>query len=621
MLTGRIIGSADQSERFLWDLRRLVAERVATDYVGGLRDECHGRGLGLWLENYGHWGFPGEFLKYGSESDRIGGEFWMPGGPWDTLGQIGLTECRAASSCANTYGKFPIVSAEAFTGGPIYRSSPATLKARGDWAFCQGVNHFVLHVYMHQPWADKVPGLNVWFGTEFNRNNTWFEQSKAWIDYLRRSSWLLQQGSRVADVAYFIGEDAPKMTGTRKPALPPGRDFDFINAEVIEKNLSVKNGLLMLPHGVNYRVLVLPEQTTMRPAVLRKIRDLMKAGATLVGPPPSRSPSLENFPKSDAEVRKLAREVWGELVVSALAGRAAAPPEGGTPNGEHKFGKGRVIWGTSLEEIFASAGVPADIEFHGAADANFLFTHRATKTTDSYFVSNQKGSAEKADCVFRVAGRQPELWDAVTGEHRALPDWSVKDGRTVVPLEFAPSQSWFVVFQKPATPPAQREPNFPEAKTIATLAGPWEVSFAPGWGAPDNVTFDQLTDWTQRAEDGIKHFSGAATYRKTFELPDSKAETKNSKLILDLGAAHDLATVRVNGKELATLWTAPWRVDFTSAVKSGVNTLEITVVNPWNNRLVGDAALPASERRTFLTSMTVKSDVPLLPAGLLGPVT
>jgi hypothetical protein len=241
---------------------------VATDYVGGLRDACRAHDLELWLENYGHWGFPGEFLQYGGASDRIGGEYWV-------TGDLGSIECRAASSCANTYGK-PFVSAEAFTGGPAFQNAPGALKARGDWSFCEGINHLVLHVYIHQPWEDKVPGVNAWFGTEFNRHNTWFDRSQDWVNYLRRCCWLLQQGTRVADVAYFIGEDAPKMTGVRRPELPPGRDFDYINAEVIEKRLRVKNGWLTLPHGTRYRVLVLPEQETMRPELLRKIRDLVK---------------------------------------------------------------------------------------------------------------------------------------------------------------------------------------------------------------------------------------------------------------------------------------------------------------------------------------------------------
>ncbi len=596
VLSGRILGSADQSERFLWDLRRLVADRVATDYVGGLRDASRARGLGLWLENYGHWGFPGEFLKYGGEGDRIGGEYWV-------TGDLGSIECRAASSCANIYGK-KFVSAESFTGGPAFQNAPGDLKARGDWSFCEGVNHVVLHVYIHQPWADKKPGVNAPWGTEFNRHNTWFEQSKTWIDYERRCCWLLQQGSRVADVAYYIGDDAPKMTGVKNPALPAGRDFDYINGEVIEKSLSVKNGRLTLPHGTSYRVLVLPELKTMRPEVLRKIRDLVKAGATVLGTPPAHSPSLENYPNADQNVRKLAAELWGN--------------ENTRQPGERPFGKGRIVWGKSLEEVFATMGTPADIEFQNkSADTKFLFTHRSSADAEIYFVSNQKDRAEKADCVFRIARRQPELWDAVTGERRDLTDWSNADGRTTIPLEFAANQSWFVVFREAATAPAKHVANFPHYDTVAEISGAWEVSFAPGTGAPEQITFDALTDWTKRPENGIRHYSGAATYRKQFSLPASGGTTRT---ILDLGKVHSLATVCVNGKKLGTLWTAPWRVDITEAAKPGQNTLEIEIVNVWNNRLVGDAALPMNQRGSTLLLETVTKATPLLPAGLIGPV-
>ena len=373
-LTGRVVGSVDRTERFLWDLRRLVADRVAVDFVGGLRDASRPHGLGLWLENYGHWGFPGEFLKYGSESDRIGGEFWV-------TGDLGSIECRAASSCANIYGK-PFVSAESFTGGPAFRNAPGALKARGDWSYCEGVNHAVLHVYIHQPWEDRRPGVNARWGTEFNRHNTWFEQSRVWVDYVRRCSWLLQQGWRVADVAYFIGEDAPKMTGVRDPVLPEGRDFDYINADVILKSLSVRDGRLVLPHGVGYRMLVLPKQTTMRPELLRKIADLVRAGATVLGPAPTSSPSLAGWPAADAEVARIAGELWG--------GQAASP-------GERTVGRGRIIWGRTLEEVFVADGTPADVEFRPAAgDAKLLFTHRSSAGGEIYFLSNQKDRAEKA---------------------------------------------------------------------------------------------------------------------------------------------------------------------------------------------------------------------------------
>ena len=661
VLTGRLVGGADQSERFLWDLRRLVADRVATDYVGGLRDACRPHSLGLWLENYGHWGFPSEFLKYGGESDRIGGEYWV-------TGELGSIECRAASSCANTYGK-PFVSSEAFTGGPAFQNAPGALKARGDWAFCEGVNHFVLHVYIHQPWEDKVPGVNAWFGTEFNRHNTWFERSKAWIAYLRRSCWLLQQGTRVADVAYFIGEDAPKMTGERKPALPPGRDFDYINADVIEQTLAVKNGVLTLPHGTSYRVLVLPELNTMRPEVLRKIRDLVKDGATVIGPPPSRSPSLENFPKCDAEVRKLAAELWGEANF--------------TQPGEHAFGQGRVIWGRSLEPVLASLRSVPDFE----SSIPLRFTHRRSDDTDIYFVANPKAESLTITAAFRAGAKAPEFWWPDSGLIERPAVYDVAGEVVRLPLALGPHGSVFVVFRGQAAPAservvsvqrngsevsgatvarpgqgtatprpdpaavgpaiqltrqggqwealttlpgeyelafadgAKRKLNVAEHAPLPTLAGPWEVSFTPGRGAPERATFETLGDWTRRPERGIQYYSGKATYRKTFSLSAEQVADAKSRIQLDLGEVRDLATVRVNGRELGTLWFAPFRLDITSAAQAGANELEVEVVNVWNNALVGDLAVPADQRRTFLLAPTVNKNAPLLPAGLLGPVS
>ena len=348
-------------------------------------------------------------------------------------------------------------------------------------------------------------------------------------------------------------------------------------------------------------------QTCALPILLRKIRDLVRAGATVVGEPPLKSPSLENFPKCDQEVQKLAAEIWGGTNVGKT--------------GERALGKGRIIWGKSLAEVFAKNQTPPDIEYRDAAqDANFLFTHRRSDDADIYFVSNQKDRAEKVDCAFRVAGRQPELWNAVTGERRTLPEWSEQSGQTIVPLVFAPKESWFVVFRQPGEPLANGAKNFSELKTITTLTGAWDVAFDPQWGGPAQVEFAELADWITRPEDGIKHYSGKAIYRKTFELDKAESGKRKAKMILDLGEVRDMATVRVNGKDLGTIWTAPWRVDISAVARAGVNTLEIEVINPWNNRLAGDAALPPDQRRTFITLPSVNKDMALLPAGLLGPV-
>jgi hypothetical protein len=647
VLTGRLVGDAGRSERFLWDLRRLVADRVATDYVGGLRAACEPHGLGLWLENYGHWGFPGEFLKYGSESDRIGGEYWV-------TGDLGSIECRAAASCANTYGK-QFVSAEAFTGGPPFQTAPGGLKARGDWSFCEGVNHFVLHVYIQQPSEDKVPGVNAWFGTEFNRHNTWFERSKAWIDYVRRSCWLLQQGTRVADVAYFIGDDAPKMTGIRNPELPAGRDFDYINSDVIMNHLGVSDGLLTLPHGTSYRVLVLPPLETMRPELLGKVRDLVRAGATVVGTPPSRSPSMQDFPRCDEAVQRLATELWGDADLKQP--------------GERSFGAGRLVWGKGLDEILTAGGSVPDFQ----SSVPLRFTHRRTADTEIYFVANPQNEPLTTSAGFRACGQAPELWWPHSGavEHPAV--YQTEGGTVRLPLSFGPHGSVFVVFrnQAPAaapvvtvqrdgrevltttvtpaaepplqivrsgerltataTEPGRYQLTFADgsARTLEVsalpapqpLAGPWQVTLRPPHGTPRTLTLDAPADLAQHPDPAVRHHSGGALYQSSFPIESSQLATPGTRIRLDLGEVRDLATVRVNGRELATLWLAPWQVDLTDSVRPGANVLEIEVVNTWNNRLVGDLALPADQRTTTLLAPTVKPGSPLLPAGLLGPVT
>jgi hypothetical protein len=592
VIFGRVVGNANLSDRFLWDLRRLIADRISYQYVGGLRKKSNEYGLKLWLENYGHWGYPGEFLQYGGQSDEISGEFWTADEP------EGL-ELRAASSAAHGYGK-NIVHAEAFTsGGPMWNFEPWSLKKRGDWAATKGINHFVLHVYIHQPYEEKVPGINAWFGVEFNRHNTWFYQSKEWIDYLRRTHYLLQQGKYVADVAYFTGEDAPKMTGTRDPKLPQGYNFDYVNAEVIS-TMIVKDGCFVLPDGMKYRVLVLSPQSTMRPAVLAKLKELIAAGGIVVGPAPARSPSLENYPACDAEVNKMAQEIWQNC--------------DGKNVKKVSYGQGTVYNGTDLAMVFNDFQISADL---GNMDLKRLaWIHRSAPGTEIYYISNQTDETVEASPSFRVSGLQPELWNPVTAEYRDLPDYKSGNGKAIVPLEFAPRQSYFIVFRKKVTLVSKNPVNFVRKKTIGELKGSWTVYFDKKWGAPDSVVFEKLEDWTQRPETGIKFYSGTARYRKIFDLPEFE---KNTPVFLNLGAFSALAVVKLNGHSLGLVWAEPHQVDISKFVKAKENVLEIEVTNTWNNRLVGDAALPSEKRLTNVTT-SPETNAPLMPSGLLGPV-
>ncbi|MDR1865761.1 MAG: glycoside hydrolase family 2 [Bacteroidales bacterium] len=597
---GKVVGSAIESDRFLWDMRRLVADKIAYDYVGGFREICHRYGLRTWLENYGHWGFPAEFLQYGGQSDEVGGEFWLPNAYPSWENDLGNIENRAASSCAHIYGK-NLVSAESNTsGGPAFSRVPADAKQRTDKYFAEGINNTLLHVFIHQPDTDKFPGTNAWFGTEFNRTNTWFSHIDLFIDYVKRCNYMLRQGLNIADVAYFIGEDVPKMTGIQDPELPSGYQFDYINAEVIIRDASVKNGLLTLPHGTSYRVLVLPKLETMRPELLAKIKQLVADGAVVSGPAPVRSPSLQNQPEADLSVKQTAKELWG--TVDGTAVTAA------------KFGKGMIFDGVSLEEVFSKTGVIEDCKIPDGAP--ITFGHRKKDHTDIYFISNQGEDVQKVDVRFRISGMQPELFDPVTGRTRKLTEFTFDAQTTTVPLVLHKLESAFIVFRTKGEPvPGTR--NFPELSKVAELNATWEVTFNGTLTNPPPIRLNRLYDLATSADDNIRYFSGNMIYTAAFEFDPASAEGQD--VYLDLGEVNRMAKVWVNDRYVGGVWTPPYRVEIASALKQGANTLRVDVVNTWVNRMIGDKTLPKEKRETWSGMNPYEPDSPLQKSGLIGP--
>lgn len=587
VLSGRIVASADRSERFLWDMRRLVADRIARNYVGGLRERCEQNGLRLWIENYGHWGFPGEFLNYGGASNDIGGEFWLD------VPERGKVEVRCASSAGRTYGK-KVISSEAFTSHWSFNQMPRDLKVQGDWAWCEGINHFVMHVYIHQP-DERKPGISAWFGTDFNRHNTWFYASKSYFDYIRRSCALLQSGNSVADVAYFIGEDVPKMTGDREPALPKGYDYDFINTEILKNNAHVVDGRIVLSSGASYAVLVLPPQETMRPEVLERIATLIKEGACVLGNQPKRSPSGSNYPQCDSRIMALGDELWGKNSGKII---------------KRLYGKGHIFSGIDLKEVLTEIRIAEDCKL----PEGLLYTHRQEGDAHFYFVSNQANVFYKDTMIFRVSGLKPELWNPVSGQMKPLSNYKAVNGKTYIPLEFAPGDSWFIVFRQKGESSSQGD-NFPNWETIQSVQGNWNVDFKPEYAQPFTSTFTGLTDWSQNEDKSIKYFSGTATYKITFKY-DGK---KQDKLYLDLGQVEGMATIRLNGNEYPTLWRYPYRSDISGEIQQGVNKLEVDVVNCWWNRLVGDTQ-SGTQPVTWSAFVGWSANSKLLPSGILGPV-
>ncbi len=817
VMSGRVIDSLETSERFLWDVRQTISDLLADNYIGHLNTLTRRHGMRLTHESYDK--MPATDLVVAGRVDEPMGEFWT------------LEKFRKAysvlemTSAAHVYGK-PIVGAEAFTANrnEKWQYHPGNIKDVGDWAFTEGINRFVIHRYAFQPWTKPVraPGMGMGpWGLHYERTQTWWEWSRGWHEYLARSQYLLQQGLFVADLCFLVPEGSPQRSrspikaGRLLPGghLRPGYSFDLCPPEVVIERMTVKNGRLVLPDGMNYRMLVLPSVNTMTPRLLRKIRDLVSEGAVVMGSPPAASPSLTGFPKSDEQVRALARELWGDRT---------APAE----LTERVFGKGRVFWGADLlrpdliyepmtsfdlarwiwfmesgrtvsaaseKRYFrrfldvddrstitsAKMTIAADtafelwinnlrvggggvrtlrvaewlkpgrnliaivvdkqpdrggptglaaalsIEFSDGrrqelrtdgtwqasdvspldwpseatedqywsaaldlgpmgiapwgqidqeADADdtipnidvaiealekmgvipdfqatipLRYIHRRIGEVDVYFLANPEPHEIDVISTFRVSGKQAEFWWPDTGRIDPVAEFEQSGNTTRIPLRLDPVGSVFVVFRPTETRPQEvvSGRNWLEFETVQEVTGPWELSFPSGRGAPEHVVLDGLSSWSENDDLGVKHFSGTATYEKSFEWkPGTPGSPGKSRVFLDLGSVKIMAQVILNDRDLGILWKAPFRIEVTDALEAGENRLEIKVVNLWINRLIGDEFLAEDSERnpdgtlvewprwltenkpsptgrvTFSTQRLWRKDDPLVESGLIGPV-
>jgi hypothetical protein len=616
VLTGRVIGSAAESDKFLWDFRRTIADLFADNHYGTAAEALRKQGLGLYAEAMGA-DFPtsGEGLQDKGRVTIPMAEFWTPG-PGQDDGPSHMADMKEAASAAHIYGK-PIVAAESFTTMPppivpAFAQSPYYLKRLADRALVHGINRFVIHTSVHQPFVDDahMPGMTLgFFGQHYTRSNTWAEQATAWNAYLGRASHMLQQGRFVADVAYFYGEGAPNAVPYWKavdPAPPAGYDYDWVNAEILLGRMRVDGGRLVLPSGMRYRALVLPADVDkLTLPMARKIRDLVAAGAIVIAPRPVGSPSLSDGPAGDSAVQTIARQVWGDVDGKSVT--------------SHAFGKGTVYWGHPVAEVLAAAQVEPDVTFRsGAADAKLVWIHRRAGDADIYFVANQQERAERVTASFRENGRDVEIWDPANGDVRPSAFTSA-NGRLDVPLELDPYGSTFVVFRRATTAASRTIPAIVRT-TLATVDGPWDLSFQPNRGAPATVRADSLASWTSSSDIGVKYFSGTATYSRQLEVPATWLRA-GARVELDLGKVKEIAEVMVNGTPVGgVLWKAPYRVDVTDALRPGANRLEVRVTNLWPNRMIGDLQPGVARTFTFTDFRPFTKDSPLLESGLLGPV-
>jgi hypothetical protein len=575
VVLGSQIGPTDHTNRFLFDYRKTLSDVLIDSYYRTAQAEAAAVGLGVKSEAGGPGppihNVPVDSLLANAAISSIQGEFW-PFRPDSTA----LWVIKETASAGHIYGKRRI-HMESFTSTHHWWETPQDLKPSADRAFTEGANHIVWHTWSHAPRDGGKPGWVYLAGSHINQNVTWFPQAKPFLDYLSRTSFLLQQGNFVADVLYYYGDGGYKFIPPRQPqpGLGPGYDYDFINSDALLHRLSVRNGRLVLPDGTSYALLVLPNDTAIQPEILARLNQLRQAGATILGPTPTTSHGLTNHPAAEQAIRN-----------AATSFRSATPLE-----------------------VLRERAIPPDF----TAPATLDYTHRRTPTADIYFLRNTTGTPVTAPVTFRATGKRVEFWNPVNGQTTPASPIAAPANTTILNVSLPPHGSTFVIFQTASSAPPSTPPTTPQPTLEATnIDTPWTLTF-PGH-APIPLT--GFPSWTTLPPH--QHFSGTATYATTIQAPKAKST------ILRLTKLPTLATIRINGREAGILWCAPFEIDITRYLKPGANTLEIDVTNTWHNRLVGDANLPPPQRQTktnVLTSNSVSwKDAGLQPSGLLGPV-
>lgn len=634
---GYVVGDRPTTERFLWDLRQTMQELMLENHSLAVKEYARRHGLQLSIEPYDM--NPMQDLELGATADIPMCEFWSPGGFNTSFAAI------EASSLANIKGQH-IVPSEAFTAaGDGWRQHPASMKNQTDWALAMGINRLTFHTFQHQCLPDNLrPGMTMGpYGVHWDRNQTWWPYVGAYHDYLARCQSLMQYGTTVADILYLAPEEAPYVFRAPQSALEgdshmpdkKGYGFDACPPSLL-MTASAEDGDIVFPSGMRYRLLVLPDFGRMTPALLQKIASLVADGATVAGMPPAEAPGLTDYPKADQSVRSTALQMWG----SADAPQAMACV---------RYGKGRIYWSRDMrlnaDNLYPDYGVTASIlrsmglaEDFTSSNGGIRYIHKRSGQTDYYFVANRTDLPARVTCTFRVSGAQPHLWDPTTGQTRPLASFADNGTTTSVELDFDRHQSFFIVFEPAKGIRTRGGHNFMPTELLSTVSGPWRVSFDPAWGGPAETTFDTLTDWSANDDEGIRYYSGTASYRNTFDY--AKAKGRSGRIYLNLGKVKNMARVWVNGHDLGVVWTDPWRVDITDVVRKGSNELRIDVVNLWVNRLIGDESRQydgiadgqwpqwltkgesrPGDRYTFTTHPHYTKDSPLMESGLMGPVT
>jgi hypothetical protein len=647
VLAGMTVENHEISLRFMRDYFRTVSDCFVDNCYRTIGDLCHARGIQWHAENGGPWRRnaamfrDADMLTFWGSNDIPQGEFWAA-----SMKDIEKqTNARFTAMAAHIYGK-PLAAIEAFTHMTTHWSKyPAYLKPIADNNFAAGTNMFIWHTFTASPPEIGKPGYEYFAGTHINPRVTWWNEAGDFMNYLSRCQYLLRKGRFVADICAYTSDKNYVEWGrgrqwNEKSSLKigPGYTFDLLNTDVLVNRLRVKGGKLVLPDGMNYKMLVVDlEDKTIPLDAIQKILSLSRAGATIIlgQNKPERTPGLKHYPRADRRVNRMANELWDNAR------------------------DGKVFKGVTMEQVLMDKGLKPDFE------GPFEYIHRTFDDGDIYFICG----TGKAECTFRVQDKKPQFWNPVNGHISNVVNYRLtNDGRIVIPITLPQYGSMFVVFTGTKENKYITSVSGPndgliikdmkgdtlnlvlwksgdynltssmnksgEIKTEIIpeieLTKPWEVSFTPGWGAPEKIRFDKLKLWNAYPDPGIKYFSGTGTYKTTFTLSEEQAK---GPCLLNLGKVWDIAKVYLNGKDLGVVWTAPWSVDITSARKTGENELEIEVTNCWANRLIGDCSLPDNKRFTHTNVRLLpergkykdyeafSAKDTLLSSGLQGPVT
>jgi len=621
------------AERFRGDYSRLVSDMMIENHFGRSVEIADEHGIQM-LTEAGHGGSPRvDPLKALGHSHIPMGEFWNRRRFWVT---------KEAASAAHIYNK-KVVASESLTGWNNWQHGPADFKQLIDIAFCQGLNQVVFHTFAHNPEIAGKPGFTYHAGEHINVNTTWWDMAKPFMDYIGRCSYMLRQGHFVADACLYYGDQAPNLVppdridpniepiygdhqclhcGAPKPVEPgdmTGYEYDYMNAEIIVRDMKVDNGKLVLPSGMTYRIMLLPDREDINLEVLRKIEKLVYDGAVIIGPKPGRTTSLEGYPACDREVKEIAEKIWGKCDGKNVL--------------SNTYGAGTVYWGKSVKQVLVELNVMPDFKVIGIDnnDMHIDYIHRMSDNEDIYFVSNSSKEPEKVKCIYRVdKNRVPELWDPVTGLIQTDVIYSHSEGGIELELYLDPLESMFVVFGDKSG--AKKTINLTgdlqfgkfyddmkeKPKTVIDITMDWNISFNKQMGGPESSILESLISWSDSETEGIKYYSGTASYSKEILFNEGYVKP-GERIFLSFEDIQETARVIINGNDCGILWAPPYITEITPYVKTGTNNIEVQVINTWNNRIIGDLRYPdeISYTRTNI-KYKFKKENELLSSGLIG---